>query len=195
MRRLIILTLIAFLAAFRLDAQTSSQTTPPEPPLDPDQVAEQWIDRLNALDDWFLSVEGEEEGIDQVVDSMMELFAADALAEVPPYDEDQIGPVRLNGGEQVRKWLYRLARTQVRFTYQIPARTVGFAEAVHVVHSTPLPWGDLGVSFQIIGVYSLRDDRFQRFVAPGAVFMELREDSKIQRLRMYLAEITPVTPL
>ena len=34
-------------------------------------------------------------GRDELVNRMMELYAVDVIAEVPPHDEDQIGPVML----------------------------------------------------------------------------------------------------
>jgi len=40
---------------------------------------------------WYVSVEGKALGRDEVVNRMMELYTADAVAEVPPHDEDQKG--------------------------------------------------------------------------------------------------------
>ena len=56
-----------------------------------------------------------------------------------------------------------------------------------MVYSKPLPWGGLGISFQVIAGYSLRKDR-RRFMEPGAVFIQYREDGKIQRFRLLLTE-------
>lgn len=194
MSRLIISTLIALLAACELHAQTPPQVAPAKPALDPDRLADIWVLRLNALDDWYLSEEGKEQGIDQVVNSMMELFAPDVLAEVPPYDADQIGRIMLVGSGQVRKWVDKLARSQVRFEYRIKRQTEKEFEGEQLIHSKLLPWGGLSISFQIIGVWSLREDR-RRFMAPGSVFVQYGEDGKIRRLRLYLAEISEVKPL
>src|SRR2546428_3038241 len=108
MRKLItILTLITLLAGFELNAQR------PEVPVgEPEKLAEDWMLRLNALDDWSLSSKGKEEGLDQVLDRMMELYAPDVIAQVPPYDADQKGPVQLRGSTQLRKYFERIARTQ-----------------------------------------------------------------------------------
>ena len=193
---LLVLTCIALVSTVDLHAQLAPATAMDTLSVDPQMVVEQWIDRLNGLDDWHLSLEGEEEGIDQVVDSMMGLFASDVFAEVPPpHDEDQIGPVMLRGRAQVRRWVDRLARSQVRLGYLLKRQTMRQFEGERLVYSTPLPWGGVGISFQIIGVYSLREDRRQRFMAPGAVFLELGEDGKIQRLRMYLTEVAQISPL
>ncbi|HYR84928.1 MAG TPA: hypothetical protein VE422_12680 [Terriglobia bacterium] len=177
MRRLIISTLITLLAAFELHAQA----------LNPNQLAMNWVDRLNALDDWHISDDGKEEGVDAVVDRMMELFTPDVLAEVPPHDEEQLGPVMLVGSGQVRKWVDKLARTHVKLNYVIKRQTEKEVEGELMVYSKPLPWGGLGISFQIIAGYSLRKDR-RRFMELGAVFIQFREDGKIQRFRLLLAE-------
>ncbi len=186
MRCLMISTLILFLAPFEALSQTAPQT-PPEI-LNP---AVEWLTRLNALDDWYLSVNGEEDGIDAVVDSMMELYAPEVLAEVPPHDENQIGPVMLRGTENVRKWVENFARTQVALEYIHKRQTEGSFEGEPLVYSTPLPWGGLGVAYPIRAIYSLRSDR-RRFTGPGAVFLQFGEDGKIKRLRLFVTELAQV---
>ena len=170
------------------------QPTPAKPVLNPNQLAVEWVDRLNALDDWYLSVEGKEVGRDEVVNRMMELYAADVIAEVPPHDEDQIGPVMLRGAGNLRKWVEKIARTQVRLLYIQKRQTVGSFEGERLVYSTPLPWGGLGLSFQIIAAYSLRENR-RKFTAPGMVVLQVGVDGKIKRLRLYLTETAEVVPL
>ena len=187
MRRLIIPTLITLLTASAFHAPTPPQSTPGKPVLNPNQLAVEWLDRLNGLDDWHISVDGKEDGVDQVVDRMMELFAPDVLAEVPPHDEEQSGPVMLVGSGQVRKWVDKLARSHVQLNYIVKRQTEKEFEAELMVYSKPLPWGGLGISFQIIAAYSLRKDR-RRFMEPGAVFIQYREDGKIQRLRLLQTE-------
>ena len=190
MRRLLISTLIILLAAIEVRAQAAAD-------LPEQKQAEEWLKRLNALDDWYLSVEGKEEGVDRLVNSMMELYAPDVVAEVPPHDEDQIGPVMLRGSGNVRKWVERIARSQVRLNYIIKRQTegpTGDFEGWRLVYSTPLPWGGTSIAFQIIGVWSLREDR-RRFMAPGAVFIQYGRDGKIRRLRLLLAEIERVESL
>jgi hypothetical protein len=190
MRQFIISTLIAILFTSASQAQTPQtppQQTPAKPAPDPKQLATEWIDRLNALDDWHLSVDGKEEGVDQVVDRMMELFTPDALAEVPPHDEEQLGPVMLVGSAQVRKWVEKIARSQVKINYIVKRQTEKEVEGEMMVYSKPLPWGGLGISFQIIAASSQRKDR-RRFMEPGAVFLQYREDGKISRLRLLQTE-------
>ena len=198
MRRLItiivISILITFLAAFEFQAQTPPQTTPGKPALDPAKLAEEWLNRLNALDDWHLSVEGKEVGLDEVVNNMMGLYAPDVIAELPPHDEDQIGPIMLRGSGNLRKWVEKIARTQVKLLYIHKRQTVGSFEGERLVYSTPLPWGGLGLSFQIIGAYSLRENR-RKFTAPGMVVLQVGVDGKIKRLRLYLTETAEVVPL
>ena len=179
------------MTAFEFQAQSASHTPPQQAPGKPvlnlNQLAVEWLDRLNALDDWHLSVDGKEEGVDQVVDRLMELFAPGVLGEVPPHDEEQIGPVMLIGSGQVRKWADKLARSHVQLNYIVKRQTEKEFEGELMVYSKPLPWGGLGISFQIIAAYSLRSDR-RRFMEPGAVFIQYREDGKIQRFRLLQTE-------
>ena len=193
---IVISILIALGLVFEFQAQAPPpQTTPAKPPApDPVKLAEDWMNRLNALDDWYLSVEGNEVGRDEVVNRMMELYAPDVIAELPPHDEEQIGPVLLRGSANLRKWVEKISRTQVRLLNIQRRQTKKQFEGQKLVYATPLPWGGLGISFEIIGAYSRRQDR-RKFTAPGAVFLQYGADGKIERLRLYLAETAEVVAL
>src|SRR5262249_31738364 len=145
--------LIALWTVFEFQAQTPPQTAPAKPAVDPGKLAEDWISRLNALGNWYLSVEGKEVGRDEVINRMMELYAPDVIAEVPPHDEDQIGPVLLRGSANVRKWVDKISRTQVKLLYIQRKQTKKQFEGQKLVYSMPLPWGGLGISFEIIAAY------------------------------------------
>src|SRR5439155_3311260 len=118
MRRLVFSILILFVAAIELHAQAAADA--PE-----QRQAEDWIKRFNALCDWHLTLDGKEDGVEALVNSMMDLYAPDVLAEVPPHDKDQIGPVMLRGKDNVRKWVERIARSQVRLNYIVKRQTEG----------------------------------------------------------------------
>ncbi len=178
---LLLLATVPLLRAQRLEVQGG----------EPDRLADEFINRLDALDDWYLTVDGKEQGLDPLIDKMMELFAPDAVANVPPHDAEQDGPVMLRGKDNVRKWVERIARTQVRLDYIRTRQTAGEFEGIPLVYSTQLPWGGLGISYQIVGVWSLREDR-RRFMGPGSVFLQYDKTGKIVRLRLYLSEITEV---
>jgi hypothetical protein len=159
--------------------------------------AEDFIKRLNALGDWYLSLDGKEEGLDKVVDNMMEVYAPDVLAEVPPHDKDQIGPVMLRGKDNVRKWVENVARTQVRLLYAMRRQTdgpTGDFEGWRLVYTAKLPWGGTGITFPVMAVWSQREDR-KRFTAPGMVTIQYGADGKIRRLRILVGEIEEVEPL
>jgi hypothetical protein len=197
MRKLMIATLAVLITfvitSVRAQTENVSQTSDKKPVLDPDKLADEWMKRFNALDDWYLTADGKEEGIDDVVNSMMDLYAADVLADVPPHDEDQLGSVMLRGSGLVRQWVDKIARSQVRIAYIRTAQTQKEFNGVQPVFTTTFPWGGLGVSFQIIGAWSMREDRLhKRFMAPGAVFLQFDDNGKIERLRLYLTEITRV---
>lgn len=191
---IVISILIALWAVFEFQAQTPPQTTAAKPALDAAKLAEDWMTRLNALGNWYLSVEGKEVGRDEVVSRMMELYAPDAIAEVPPHDEDQIGPVMLRGSANVRKWVDKVSRTQVKLLYIQRKQTKKQFEGQKLVYAEPLPWGGLGISFEIIGAWTRREDR-RKFMAPGAVFLQFNAEGKIDRLRLYLAETEEVKAL
>lgn len=191
---IVISILIVLFAVLEFQAQAPPQTTAAKPAVEPTKLAEDWITRLNALPNWYLSVEGTEVGRDELVNRMMELYAADVIAEVPPHDEDQIGPVMLRGSANVKKWVDKISRTQVKLLYIQRRQTKRQIEGEKLVYSTPLPWGGIGISFEIIGAYSRREDR-RKFTAPGAVFLQYGADGKIERLRLYLTETAEVVPL
>ena len=192
MHKLILCTLISILVGV-VDsrAQNPSQTARVKIAMDPQRLADNWVVRLNALGQWAISPEGKEEP-DEVINHMMELYASDVIAQVPPHAEDQIGPVMLRGSDQLRKWIDKIARTQVKLSYyieRIGKEVDGQEIQLPLIYAMPLPAGGLGISFEIFAVYSLRQDR-RRFVAPGAVFLQFGEDGKIHRLRLYLKDET-----
>ena len=150
--------------------------------------------RLNNLPNWTLTFDGKEVGREDLVNKMMELYAPDVVAEVPPHDDEQIGPVILRGRANVQKWVDKISRTQVRLLYIHRRQTKKQFEGTKVVYATPLPWGGMGVSFEIIAAWSRREDR-RKFTGPGAVFLQYNAAGKIDRLRLYVAEISEVKPL
>jgi hypothetical protein len=192
MRKLIFFTLIALLAVLQLQAQAPAAAS-----VDTRKLAEEWMKRLNALSDWYISLDGKEQGVEQRVDSMMELYAPDVVAEVPPHDPDQTGPVMLRGSANLRKWVDMIARTQSKLVYDIARQTGGPTaefEGWQLIYSTPMPWGGTAAAFQIRATWSLRANR-HRFTSPGAVFLEYGADGKIHRLRLFLAETSEVSPV
>jgi len=223
MRRLIVIvvSILITLLALEFQAQTppaqtqkppQTQTPPPaqtppppapqtppaaaaKPPApDPLPLAEDWMTRLNNLPNWYLTFEGKEVGREDLVNKMMELYAPDVVAEVPPHDDEQIGPVILRGRANVQKWVDKISRTQVRLLYIQRRQTKKQFEGTKLIYSTPLQWGGVGISFEIIAAWSRREDR-RKFTGPGSVFLQYNADGKIDRLRLYVGEISEVTAL
>ena len=187
MCRLIVPALTLFISAVQLQAQTPPAATPAKPAPDVKQLAVDWVDRMNNLSNWYLTMDGKEDEAVKVVDHMMEAFAPDAIVQVPPHDEEQIGPVVLVGSDQVRKWVDKIARSQVQINYKIQLQTQNAADGEMMVHSKPLPWGGVSIAFQVHAAYSLREDR-RRFLELGALFIQYGDDGKIHRLRLFLEE-------
>jgi hypothetical protein len=174
--------------------QAPAQKAPAKPALNADELAIAFVDRFNALSNWHLTYEGKEDGLDQAVDHMMELFAPDIIAEIPPHDPKQLGSIQLVGPQQVRKWLDEIARSQVDIKYFIKRQTYKETEGEWMIFSRPLPWGGIAVSSQLFGAYSERRDR-KRFMQVGGVFAQHHEDGKIYRLRFILAEKDEITDM
>lgn len=191
MRWITISILVIVLSASGGQAQTPTPPAPAKPVLNPTKLATDFVDRLNTLDDWRLSMDGKEVGVDKIVDGFMAPFAPDVLAELPPDDEEQIGPLELNGAAQLRKWVEKIARSRVELGFLLGRQTQNAVEGELMVFSKPLPWGGLGIAFQVIAPYSLRENR-ERFMEVGAVFLQYDEDGKIHRFRLYLSEKSPV---
>jgi len=199
MSKIIIVSAIAFFVLSHVQdpilAQSPAQSSQdkPKPLPDTTKLADEWMKRMNALDDWHLTADGKEEGFKEVVDSMMELFTPDVLADVPPHDDEQLGSVMLRGSALLRQWVEKIARTQVRLNYIRTAQTMKEVNGYRPVFFTEFPWGGYGISFQIIGAWSMREDRLnKRFMAPGSVFLQYNDEGKIYRMRLYLTEITRV---
>src|SRR5438309_867321 len=137
--------------------QGRAQTPPPaaaqktdKPALNAEKLAFDFTDRMAELSHWYISMDGKEDGVQQVVDHVMEMFAPDIIAEVPPRDEKQLGPLQLVGIAQVRKWAEQIAKTQVEIHYTIKRQTMKEFEGEYMVFSKKLPWGGLRVTFQEI---------------------------------------------
>src|SRR6266581_1060950 len=176
-------------------AQTPPPTAAAKPAgPDPLQLAEDWMVRWNNLSNYSLSFEGKEVGREDLVNKMMELYAPDVVAEVPPHDDEQIGPVILRGKANVQKWVDKISRTQVRLLYIQRRQTKKQFEGTKLIYTTPLPWGGVGISFEIIAAWSRREDR-RKFTGPGSVLLQYNADGKIDRLRLYVSEISEVTAL
>jgi hypothetical protein len=184
--------LIALFTAVEFQAQTPAQKAPEKPALNAEQLAMDWADSMTALSNWYLSVDGKEEGVNQNVDRIMAMFAPDIVAEMPPHDENQLGPVQLIGTAQVRKWVEKMARSQMETRYMIKRQTMKQFEGEWMVYSKPLPWGGLGVSFQVLKNFYQREDR-RHYMEVGGVFLQFHEDGKIYRLRLVLGEKEEIT--
>jgi hypothetical protein len=159
--------------------------------LDATKLGTDFVDLLNTLDDWRISMDGKEVGIDKVVDNFMSHFAPDVLAEVPTDDEEQIGRLELVGAAQLRKWVDHIVRTRVELGFLLVRQTEKSTEGEQMVYIKPLPWGGLGIAFQLIAPYSVRANR-ETFLEVGSVFLQYSDDEKIHRFRLYLSEKTPL---
>ena len=191
MGRLTVQTVFSLFAAVAVQAQNPPETPPAEAGPDIVQMAVEWVDRLNRLDEWTISLDGRETGVEERVDSFIELFAPNVLAQVPPHDEKQIGPVLLRGSDQLRLWVDKVARSQVDIDYKLQLQTQSEIEGEPMVYSKSLPWGGLGLSFRVNANHTARHDR-TTYLEYGAVFLQYDEEGKIQRIRLLLSEKSEV---
>src|SRR6266581_5809593 len=149
---------------------------------DADKLVDQWFIRLNALDDWYISVNGKEE-TDAVVDRFVELYSPDAFHQVSP-NENQIGPVVFHGHDGIRKWATDFARKYVQLGYRVDFMTRN-EKTAQLVYSIKPPWSGMAASVEFTAVYTNRQDR-KRFITPGSAFFVFDEAGKILRVRLYL---------
>jgi len=170
----------------------STPPAPATPAVDVTKLGTDFVDKLNTLDDWRLSMDGKEVGLDKVVDAFMADFAPDVLAELPSDDEEQIGPLALNGTAQLRKWVEKYARTHVELDILLVRQTEKTVEGEFMVYSKPLPWGGVGIAFPMIVPYSMRVNR-NKFLEIGTVFLQYGPDQKIHRFQLYMSEKSPVS--
>ena len=184
--------LISLFTVFEFQAR--AQTPPPaaaqktdKPALNAEKLAMDFTDKMAELSHWYITMDGKEDGVQEVVNHVMEMFAPDIVAEVPPHDEKQLGPVQLVGLAQFRKWAEEIARNHMEIHYTIKRQTVKEFEGEYMIFSKQLPWGGLGVAFQVIESDSQRVDR-KRFMQNGGVFLQFNPDGKINRMRLVLAE-------
>ncbi len=183
-------TAFLFAAAFIALLSFAEAQTPPAQKSDrpagstenPELLVDQWFIRLNALDDWYISVDGREE-TDAVVDHFLELYSPDAFHQVGP-SENQMGPVVFHGREGIRKWATDFAKKYVQLGYRIDFITRSEKPA-QLVYSTRPPWGGTAAAVEFTAVYTNREDR-KRIMVPGSVFFLFDEAGKIQRLRLYM---------
>jgi hypothetical protein len=159
---------------------------------DADRLVREWFRRLNALDDWFITVDGKEEP-EGVVDRMAELYTPDALQFLGP-GEEQIGTVTFSGQMGIRKWADDFARKYVQLAYRLQDQT-SKEQTADVVMSAVPPWGGLAASVEFTAFYGERESR-RRFFGPGIAVFQFSDDGKISRLRIYLPkdELQEVVP-
>jgi hypothetical protein len=164
---------------------------PAKPAVDVTKLGTDFVDKLNTLDDWRLSMDGKEVGFDKVIDAFMADFAPDIFAELPTDDEEQIGPLELHGTAQLRKWVEKMARSRVELEYLLSRQTEKTVEGEFMVYSKPLPWGGVGIAFPVLAPYSTRVNRV-KFLEMETVFLQFGPDQKIHRFQMYISEKAPV---
>jgi hypothetical protein len=169
----------------------AAPAAPAKPAVDVTKLGTDFVDKLNTLDDWRLSMDGKEVGLDKIVDAFMADFAPDVFAELPSDDEEQIGPLELHGIPQVRKWVEKQARSRVELEYLLARQTEKTVEGEFMVYSKPLPWGGVGIAFPILAPYSTRVNR-DRFLEVETVFLQFGPDQKIHRFQMYVSEKSPL---
>jgi hypothetical protein len=163
-------------------ALSYAQAPASQKPIKPEELASEWFVRLNELDNWYISYDGNEEN-QGVVDRFLELYAEDAFHQVGP-SSTQIGPVIFHGRDAIRKWADDFSKTYVALNYRIEYKTRK-EKPLQPFYVIQFPWGGTGASTQFEAIFTNRDDRRQ-FVVPGAVFFMFDEAGKIDSVRIYL---------
>jgi len=162
----------------------AAQAPPTAKPPQTEELAREWFVRLNELDDWYISFDGQEQN-GAVVDRFLALYADDAFHQVGPSDR-QAGAVVFHGRDAIRKWANDFSKTYTGLNYRVEYKTRQ-EKPVQPFYVTEFPWGGTGASTQFEAIYTNRDDRRQ-FVVPAAVFFIFDEAGKIQSLRLYVLQ-------
>lgn len=173
-------------------SKPAASDKPKAPALDGEKLVREWFRRLNALDDWWITVDGKEEP-ETVINNMVELYAPDALQFQQP-NEEQLGTVMLSGHEGIRKWADYFSRRYVQLAYRLQNQTLKEITTDVIMTSTP-PWGGLAAAVEFTALYGERESR-RRFAGPGVALFQFNEEGKIRRLRIFLPkeEIQEVVP-
>jgi hypothetical protein len=173
--------LLLFIASMGFTQQSTQPPKTAAEPLRADRLVDEWFNRVNALDDWYISMVGKEQ-TEEVVDRVVDLYAADAMHFVGP-NEKQIGGATFSGKDGISKWADDVARNCRDVAWRLVSRT--FDEKTTSLSVTQAPWGGLSVAAELTFSYTDRDTN-RRFMVPGAIFIDFKQDGKIRRLRLYL---------
>jgi ketosteroid isomerase-like protein len=148
------------------------QAAPTKPQPNPEDIVRQWFDSWNKLD-----------GSDAATKRLLELYRPDAFHQTTP-NEKQLGEVRFEGQEKIRKMIDDFAKANKEINFRIQAVTAN-EKAVELIHVTPGPWGGSSVAVQYAAAYTSRKDN-RRWTYPGAAFFQI-QDGKIRGARFYMA--------
>lgn len=191
-KKVFLLSILLLSTTIAVSPQSQPAKAEQAPKLDAEKLVREWVRRLDALDDWWITTDGKEEP-EPVVNKMVELYAPDAMQFVGP-NEDQLGAVMYLGHQGIRKWADDFARKYVQLAYRLQNQTAK-EQTVDLILTTVPPWGGLAASAEFTAVYSLRESR-RKFMAPGSVFFVFDEAGKIKKLRLYInkEEVQEVVP-
>jgi ketosteroid isomerase-like protein len=147
----------------------------------PEEVVRQWFERWNKLD-----------GSPEAANRLLELYRPDAFHQIGP-NEKQLGEVRFEGIEKIRKWIDDFAKANTNISFRIQAVTAN-EKAVELIHVAEGPWGGPSAAVQYAAAYTTRKDN-RRWMYPGAAFFQI-QDGKIRGARFYMArdEVMEVFP-
>ena len=153
----------------RPQAQPAKPQTDPKPK--PEDIVRLWFERWNALD-----------GSEQTTGKLLELYRPDAFHQTSP-TEKQVGQVRYDGQDSIRKMIENFASSNKEITYRIDSAT-GNEKSVQVIHVAEAPWGGWSAAVQFVGAYTTKKDN-RRWMAPGSAFFQI-QDGKLRGARFYI---------
>ena len=168
MRRFAALLLLGLLISPSLFAQAAAD----KDQLKPEDVVRQWFERWNKLD-----------GSDEATNKLLDLYRPDAFHQIGP-NEKQVGEVRFEGREKIRKMIDDFAKANKDIAFKIQAASAN-EKAVDLIHIAQGPWGGPSVAVQYGAAYTGRKDN-RRWMYPGAAFFQI-QDGKIRGVRFYMS--------
>jgi ketosteroid isomerase-like protein len=142
------------------------------PQTKPEDIVRQWFERWNRLD-----------GSPEATNRLLELYRPDAFHQTGP-TEKQIGEVRFEGHDKIRKMIDDFAKANKDISFRIQAVTAN-EKAAELIHVADGPWGGASVAVQYGAAFTARKDN-RRWMYPGAAFFQI-QDGKIRGARFYMA--------
>ena len=147
-----------------------AQQTAPKPPVKPEDLVREWMQRWIELD-----------GSSDSAKRFAELYLPDGVHETGP-NVRQKGPVYYEGTSDIETMARAFGEANAEITFRIAPATAN-EKSVDLMHAAEGPWGGASISIEYVIAYTQKKDK-KRYASPGAAFIQI-QNGKIRRTRLY----------